>query len=312
MEQQKSSQKALKIALLLLLAAGAVIAVLPYGAANSWQRIFSFFGLNDFSAAADNSPMSVHVQSVGKADSILIEADGKYMLVDGGTMDRGEAVEEYLARRGIRKLDYVVNTHPDNDHIGGLSAVMKQIPTDCYMAPNLPKILIPNSEEYLAVQKVLREKNIKTTVPTVGDQFYLGKLLVEVLGPVKPGDNTNNNSLVLRLTYGTTRFLLMGDAEKEEETDILATHTDLTVDVLKVGHHGSSTSTTLDLLKAVKPRYAAVSVGDDSNHLPKNEVLKRLNEAGAQIYRTDIYGTVIFMSNGKTISIATEKVYNHQ
>lgn len=305
MEQQKGSKKALKAALLLLLAVGAVVSLLPYGAAASWHKIFSFFGLNDVPSVVGQSPMSVHVLEVGKADSILIACGGKYMLVDGGTADRGESVAEYLNRRGVTKLDYVVNTHPDDDHIGGLAEIIARYPIDHYLAPNIPQNLIPSGEEYRAVQSALQQKGLSVTVPQCGDSFPLGNLKIQVLAPVKPGDSTNNNSIVLRLTYGETSFLLMGDAEKEEESDLLASGAKLSADVLKVGHHGSDTSTSVALLNAVRPQYAAISVADDSNHLPKDAILKRLNDTGAQIYRTDISGTLVFLSDGKTVSVVT-------
>ncbi|MBW7573528.1 ComEC/Rec2 family competence protein [Caproiciproducens faecalis] len=307
MEQQKNSKKALKITLSLFLAVGLIVSLLPFGAAAFWHRVFSFFGLNDFSAAADSSPMSVHVLEVGKADSIFIECGGKTMLIDGGTMDQGESIAEYLDRRGVKKLDCVVNTHPDEDHIGGLAYLIGHYRVGKYFAPDIPKNMIPSSEEYLSAQKALNEKRISTVVPRPGETFSLGSMKIEVLAPVKQGDSTNNNSIVLKLTYGKTRFLLMGDAEKEEESDLLAGGEDLSADVLKVGHHGSGTSTTDALLNAVKPKWAAISVADDSNGLPKREVLKRLLSAGAAVYRTDVSGTLIFMSDGQNIKIKTER-----
>lgn len=305
MEQQKNRKKALKITLSLLLAIGVIVSLLPFGAAASWHRIFSFFGLNDFSAAADFSPMSVHVLEVGKADSIFVECGGKTMLIDGGTMDQGEPIAEYLDRRGVKKLDCVVNTHPDEDHIGGLAYLIRRYPVERYYAPRIPKNLVPSSEEYLAAQKALNEKHIQTLVPACGETFFLGGMKTEFLAPVKEGNSTNNNSIVLKLTYGKTRFLLMGDAEKEEEHDLIESGADLSAEVLKIGHHGSSTSTTDALLNAVEPHWAAISVADDSNGLPKKEVLKRLLSAGAAVYRTDVSGTLIFMSDGQNIKIAT-------
>jgi len=307
MEQQKNSKKALKIALILLLTIGVVVSLLPFEAAASWRQIFSFFGLSDFSAAAGSSPLSVHVLEVGKADSIFIECGGKYMLVDGGTMDCGERIAEYLDRLGVKKLDYVVNTHPDKDHIGGLGYLIEHYEIGRYFAPNIPKELIPLDREYIGAQEALKKKNIPTVVPNCGDSFDLGALKIKVLAPVKQGNSTNNNSIILRLTYGKTNFLLMGDAEKEEESDLLASGWNLSADVLKVGHHGSSTSTTYALISAVKPRYAAISVADDSNDLPKKEVLKRLKSAGTAIFRTDVSGTLIFMSDGKTVSVVTAR-----
>ncbi len=307
MEQQKSSKKALKITISLFLAMGLVVSLLPFGAAAFWHRAFSFFGLSDFSSAADSSPMSLHVLEVGKADSILIECEGKAMLVDGGTVDCGEPVAEYLDRRGVKELEYMVNTHPDEDHIGGFAYLIGHYPVKKYFAPDIPKDLIPFSEEYLSTQKALNEKQISTVVPLPGETFFLGSMKIEVLAPVRQGGSTNNNSIVLKLTYGKTRFLLMGDAEKEEESDLIADGEDLSADVLKVGHHGSSTSTTDALLNAVKPKWAAISVADDSNGLPKREVLKRLLSAGAAVYRTDVSGTLIFMSDGQNIKLAAER-----
>ena len=306
MERQKS-KTALKLVLLLLLAVGTIISLLPYGAAAFRHRIYSFFGLTDFTDAADQSPLSVHVLDVGKADSILIECEGKYMLVDGGTIDCGEPVAEYLKRRGVKTLDYVVNTHPDSDHIGGLSEIIRRFSVEHYLAPAIPLELIPLSEEYRLTQEVLHDKSFASSAPKFGDTYFLGKLKIQVLGPLKTGTSTNNNSILLRLTYGNTHFLLMGDAEKEEEADLLASGADLTADVLKVGHHGSSTSTTAELIKAVQPRYAAISVADDTNHLPKNDVIKRLNDKGVQTFRTDIYGTILFLSDGHSVHVATEK-----
>lgn len=305
MERQKNGKKALKIALSLLLAIGLIVSFLPIGAVASWHQIFSFFGLNDFSAAADGSPLSVHVLEVGKADSIFIECEGKYMLVDGGTIDCGERVAEYLNQRGVKKLDYVVNTHPDEDHIGGLGYIISQYDIGQYLAPDIPQNLIPLSEEYLDVQVALIKKNMQTTAPNCGDTFRLGGLKIEVLAPIRQGSSTNNNSIVLRLTYGKTSFLLMGDAEKEEESDLIASGANLSADVLKIGHHGSSTSTTDGFLYAVKPHYAAISVADDSNGLPNKQVLKRLKDAKVMAYRTDVSGTVIFLSDGENITVVS-------
>ena len=255
--------------------------------------------------------MSMHVLDVGKADSILIASDGHFMLVDGGTEDCGDKVSQYLNRRGVKTLDFVVNTHPDDDHIGGLDTVIKNFQVNEFLAPHIPTAIIPSSSEYKNVQKALQAKKLAVTNPVCGEKLTLGKLKIEVLAPTKQRDTTNNNSIVLRLTYGRTTFLLMGDAEKDEEADLLAgalaCGTNSTADVLKVGHHGSSTSTTQELLNAVKPSFAAISVGKDSSNLPKAAVLKRLNNANAKIFRTDVSGTLIFMSDGKKITVQTER-----
>lgn len=281
--------------------------LLPGGAQSNWQKVFRFCGLGDFSSCADGSPLAVHVLDVGKADSIFIECDGHSLLVDGGTADRGEQVASYLKKRGVKVLDYMVNTHPDSDHIGGLKNVLLDFPVKHYFSPALSKNLLPDSSEYRNVQKALKTKKVKEEHPKAGNRFPIGRLSVQVVGPVRPASSTNNNSIILKLTFGETRFLLMGDAEKEEEQTLLANGEDITADVLKIGHHGSDTSTTPEFLNAVKPKYAAISVGDDSNNLPKASVSRRLMDAGTTVYRTDINGTVIFLSDGKKISVKTEK-----
>ena len=306
--KMKSPRKtALCAAFLLLTAFGLIVLFLPYGASGVWRQVFSFFGLSDFSACADDSPFSMHVLDVGKADSILIQCEGKNLLVDGGTADRGESVVRYLKRRGVESLDAVVNTHPDKDHVGGLKDVISAFPIAFYCEPRLPSDLIPQTDEYSAVVSALKNAGITPSVSTPGKSFPLGGANVEILGPLKTGDSTNNNSIILRITYGKTSFLLMGDAEKEEEQDLLACGKPISSDVLKVGHHGSSTSTTKEFLEAVRPKYAAISVGSDGNELPKRDVLERLAESGAEIFRTDVSGTLIFLSDGEKITAVQEK-----
>jgi competence protein ComEC len=307
MEQRKNSKKALKITLLVFLAVGLFVSFLPFGAEASWRHIFRFFGLTDFAAAADNAPLSVHVLDVGKADSIFVACEGKYMLIDGGTQDCGEGIAEYLDRRGVKKLDYVFNTHPDADHIGGLGYLIRHFQVGSYYAPDIPQSLIPQGEEYAAVQTALRQTNTAWRSPSCGESMQLGNLKIKVLAPVKTGDSTNNNSIVLMLTFGKNRFLLMGDAEKEEERDLLEKGENLSANVLKIGHHGSSTSTSEPFLRAVQPNFAAISVARDSSRLPKRDVLKRLWDANIPVYRTDVSGTLVFMSDGEKITVLTEK-----
>lgn len=284
------------------------LSALPFGASSVWNRVLSLFGIGSFSSCADRWPVSVHVLDVGKADSILIECEGHRMLVDGGTPDMGKnAVVRYLAQRGTSKLEYVVNTHPDEDHVGGLKYVVERFPVEHYLETEVRPDLLPEDSAYLDTMEALRQKGISEEMEKAGDEFPLGGMEVRVLGPVVPGDSTNNSSLVLLLRYRGVRILLMGDAEKEEEQSLIDAGADLSADILKVGHHGSSTSTTAGFLNAVRPEYAAISVGYDRNKLPRQDVLERLYRAGIKTYRTDVSGTVIFLTDGKTISVKTEK-----
>lgn len=281
--------------------------LLPGGAESNWKKVFRFCGLGEFSDGANGSPLAVHVLDVGKADSIFIESGGHYLLVDSGTSDRGRQVSDYLRRRGVKTLDCVVNTHPDQDHIGGLKDVLLNFQIRRYLSPALPPSLLPNSQEYRDVEDALKAKQISEEHPKPGDRFFIGETGVSVLGPVVTGNSTNNNSIILKLILDKTSFLLTGDSEKEEERSLLSSGEDLRANVLKIGHHGSDTSATPEFLEAVHPKYAAISVGDDSNNLPKPSVSKRLADAGIMVYRTDISGTIIFLSDGKKISVITQK-----
>jgi competence protein ComEC len=304
----KRKRRALALAFLLAaFLSGAVFSLLPGGFSGTWHRLFSLFGLSDFSQNADGAPMALHVLPVGKADAILAECDGKYLLVDGGTPDRGEQVCRYLARRGVRKIDFVVNTHPDSDHIGGLKAVLEEFPAGHFFTPELPPDITPSDFAYTDVVDTLREKKIPAEHLSAGEELSLGKTAVHVLAPVRAHKSVNDNSIVLRLVYGGTSFLLMGDAEAEEENDLLESGAELRSDVLKVGHHGSKTSSTQAFLDAVRPRFAAVSVEADGNGLPDEEVLGRLSCAGAAVSRTDVSGTLLYLSDGKQIIPKTER-----
>ena len=284
-----------------------LFALLPGGYSTAWRQVFSAFGLSGFSAVADGYPMSLHVLEVGKADALLIECEGKFLVVDGGTPDRGEEVCRYLTRRGVEKIDLMVNTHPDADHIGGLKAVLEQFPVSAFWTPVLPPEIIPADSAYIGVMDALREKGIAPENPARGRELSLGGLKIRVLAPVKARDTVNNNSIVLHLIYGGTSFLLMGDAEAEEEADLLGLGGDLCADVLKVGHHGSKTSSTQRFLEAVRPKYAAISVAQDTNGLPDREVLKRLSALKIRTGRTDADGTLLYLSDGEQIIYKTER-----
>lgn len=283
-----------------------VCACVP-ASANSWHKLGRLCGLNDFSDAADDAPFSLHVLEVGKADSLLLECGGEAMLVDGSTADRGEEVVRYLRRRGRDSLQYVVNTHPDADHIGGLAGVLEGFSVGTYFCPKLPDSLLPDTEEFRAVKNALAQKGMEPVYPADGQSFLLGEASVAIYQPEIEVKNLNNSSLILYVTYKDTSFLLMGDAEQEEEEALLVQNRNMKADVLKVGHHGSETSTGKALLDAVTPRFAAISVANDQNNLPRVKVLRRLQAAGIEICRTDVSGTLLFLSDGKEVRLLTER-----
>ena len=253
---------------------------------------------------AAGSSFEIHFIDVGQADSALVICDGHYMLIDGGNAEDSDLVYSYLERRGAKRLDYMVATHAHEDHIGGLSGALNYTAVDAALCP----VTEYSSKVFQNMVKYLGEQGKALTVPEPGDKFSLGSARVEILGPVREYDDTNNTSIVLRIDYGETSFLFTGDMETKAEEDLIDSGANLSATVLKAGHHGSDTSTGYRFLREVMPEYAVISVGEGNKYgHPSSEVLSRFRDAGAEVYRTDMQGHVIAESDGKTVTFRTEK-----
>jgi len=260
----------------------------------------SAVGTEDLSKA----PFSVQFFDVGQADSALVTCDGHHLLIDGGNVDDGSYVVSALTARGVQTLDYVVNTHCDEDHCGGLAGVLAKFQADHVWSSTKSY----DSKAFSDFSKYAQAQSHPIEIPAAGDSFALGSASVAVLGPVRSYDNNNDNSIVLKVVYGETSFLFMGDASRSAEDDIVDTGADLSATVLKVGHHGSGTSTGYVFLREVMPQYAVISVGTDNAYgHPSDDTLSRLRDADVTVYRTDLQGTVTAVSDGKTVTITTEK-----
>ncbi len=238
---------------------------------------------------------------VGQADSILIRNQDKVMLIDAGTNEAGETVVNYLENLGITKIDYLIGTHPHEDHIGGLDDVINKFDIGQIYMPKIET----TTKTFEDVLEAIENKNLTVTAPNKGDEIVLGQATGEFMTePILDKDNLNVSSLVFRLEFGNNSFLFMGDAEEENEKTISWPKTD----VLKVGHHGSSTSSSEEFLKQVQPQYAIIMVGEDNSYgLPTQETIDKLNTIGSTIYRTDENGTIQLTSDGNTIEIKTSK-----
>ena len=238
---------------------------------------------------------------VGQADSILIRNQDKTMLIDAGTNEAGETVVAYLQNLGITKIDYLIGTHPHEDHIGGLDDVINHF--------NIGQIYMPKIETttktFEDVLDAIENKNLTVTSPNKGDKIEIGQAVGTFMtDPILDKDNLNLSSLVLRLEFGNNSFLFMGDAEEENEETISWPKTD----VLKVGHHGSNTSSSETFLTQVQPQYSIIMVGkDNSYNLPTQATIDKLNTIGSKIYRTDENGTIQINSDGNTIEVKTSK-----
>ena len=258
-------------------------------------------------AIAENGELSVAFIDVGQGDSILIKysdsEEEHSMLIDAGDNSCGTLIRNYLAKEGVSSIDYVVCTHPDEDHIGGMASVIENIPivSETMWMPNIEK----NTKTYDNLIKEAERNYVKIDMPEVGKEYSLGKASFMFLAPIVEHDKENSNSLVVKLWYNNISYLFTGDCDKEEEEELLnGTYADfLHSTVLKVGHHGSNTSSGDEFIKAVSPEYAIISCGKDNQYgHPHDEVIDVLTENNCIIKRTDKEGTILMVTKGKTTS----------
>lgn len=256
------------------------------------------------SAPPQDSSFAVHYIDVGQADAALVVCDGRYMLIDGGNAEDSDLIYAYLEAQGAGNLDYLVATHPHEDHIGGLSGALNYAGVDIALSP----VEQWDSKVFQNMIKYLDLQDRTLTIPEPGDTFSLGSAQVEVLGPAAEYSDANDMSIVLRVDYGETSFLFTGDMESAAEQDLMDAGARLDATVLKVGHHGSDSSSGYAFLRQVMPEYAVISVGEGNSYgHPSQAVLSRLRDAEAQVYRTDLQGTIIARSDGDSVTFLTEK-----
>lgn len=267
-----------------------------------WDNILTSLNLSDHKVAPKDYAMSVHIMDVGKADSIYINCKDKNILIDAGDKDIRHTVKEYLKRHNVEDFDLVVASHPHRDHIGQMEDIIKDFSVLKFMMPDLPDNIVPTYKTYENMLISLRKKNVDVEKPSAGDSFSIGEMKIQILAPLSKYDSINNNSIVVRVTYGNDSFLFTGDIERAAEIDLVNSGYDLKSNVLKVAHHGSATSTTQKFLNAVKPQYAVISVGPDSSDLPKESTINRLRENNITIYRTDTEGNILITTNGNGVS----------
>lgn len=267
--------------------------------------IFGFLGKEEqpqtiFSA---DDGIAVHYVDVGQGDCAIIQTPNGNVLIDAGAAESEKAIRSYVDALGITEFAYAIFTHPHADHIGSAAALLE--------AYRFERVILPDakstSKTFERMLDALENENCEIIKGKAGIGFSLGKLKIDLLAPCSEHDDLNNMSVVACLTYGGGTFLFTGDAETDSEGEILETGLPA-CDVLKVGHHGSSTSTSEAFLVATSPKIAVISVGDGNPHgHPHASVVKRLEQHGAKIYRTDLRGSVVVSYDGETYTIATEK-----
>lgn len=253
------------------------------------------------SKAADSEAgtLEVHYIDVGQGDCVLVRCDGHSMLIDTGDYSKGTAIQNYLQKQNVEKLDYLVLTHPDSDHIGGAPVIITKFEIDKVFMSNFEK----DNKTYQKLIQALDNKYLKYTTPDVGAQYWLGAAEITILAPNAAYDNPNDASIALMLRNGENRFLFTGDAGEDAEQDMLENGMDLSADVYKAGHHGSRTSTSQKFFEAVRPSCAVISCGEDNSYgHPHAETLNTFRMNGVEVYRTDEDGTIIATSDGKIIA----------
>lgn len=252
--------------------------------------------------------LRVFILDVGQGDAALLCTDSHSILIDGGEPDRGTSVVQMIKAAGVQRLDCVINSHPHADHIGGLAAVLEQIPVGALYLPEIPEGLMPTVWSFTHILDLAEEKQIPVRTPACGEILPLGAAELEFLSTDNAQfEELNDCSLVCRVTCGARHFLFTGDLSEAGEQAMLDAGLTLSADVLKAGHHGSSHSTTPAFLDAVKPEYAAISCGalNDYGH-PAEKTLRTLHETGCAVYRTDLDGSVLFETDGSHITVTPD------
>ncbi len=278
----------------------------------SWQQIRtefeSYLKDGEKQIQSVSGTAKVHFIDVGQGQCTLIQADGSNVLIDAGENDQGEKVVSYLQSQGVTQIDYAVGSHPHSDHIGGMDVVIDAIPTKRIILPELPSDLVPTTKTYLDLLDAVERNGVQVIPAKVGEEYALNGGSIRVLGPAGEFNDLNSMSVGIKFTYGERSFLTTGDMEQEAEEALLQTGEDLSADVYALGHHGSKTSNSMDLLRKVQAEYYIAQAGyrNEYGH-PHEEVLERVKKLGGTFLRSDQDGTVVFTTDGKNLEYTKEK-----
>lgn len=297
-------QQLLIVAVAALLFAGLCFLLEKTGAMDAALK---FSGVRDTVSLPADGTLEAHFLDVGNADACFVTCDGMTLLIDAGEKSAGDTVVDHLKAHGVEKLDYVIATHADADHIGGMKEVISSFPVDNFLMAFMPEGAEPTTATYLNLLVALDEQGIAITDVQPNTDYALGEAVLTILGPVVDSDDKNEQSVICRVAHGSQRMLFVGDAGKEEEDSLLAAGVDLRADLLKVGHHGSSGSSTTAFLREVGAQMGIISCGADNDYgHPHTEAVERLTKAGVTLYRTDRQGTIVVRSDGDALTVETE------
>lgn len=257
----------------------------------------------------DIEKLTVHYIDVGQGDSIYITSGGEGMLIDCGESGEAERVISYLDNMGISKIDYVVGTHPHSDHMGGMSKIVEHFDIGEMIIPHIDDSDTPTTKYFERFLNACATKNLSLTEAEVGREITLGDAELKIIAPNSPDySNVNNYSVGFIMHHGDNSFIFTGDAEKLAEKEMIENNNLEDIDVYKTGHHGSDTSSSEEFLNVIKPDYAVISCGEGNSYGHPNDItIENLSKFTDKIYRTDLVGTVVFTSDGKSFDVQTER-----
>lgn len=253
--------------------------------------------------------MSVHVIDIGQGSSTLFLCDDRTIMIDAGENGTGKITKKYLDDLGIDSIDLFIATHPHSDHIGGMDELMRTVDLQTIIMPEVPSSIIPTTKTYLDVLELIDAQGKEVTIADISDEYIVGDMRLEILGPVEEYDDLNDISVISKITYGNNSVIVSGDAEKHPEADTVEKFGDsLKSQIYIVGHHGSSTSSSDGFLDAINPFYAAISLGQDNSYgHPHRETVAALNKRNIEYYRTDERGSIVFYVSNDEIRVECEK-----
>ena len=300
---KRASKKDKKV-FLIILAIAVLAAAFSRLAPETWDSLFEKTGVTD--SVVSDAAMTVSFIDVGQGDCTLFYSpDNGVILVDSGEADKAQTVINYLKSLGIETIDYCVVTHPHSDHMGSMAQIMSEFNIENLIIPELSEINIPTTKTYENFL-LSAEENADEIIPAqAGTTYSVGDISLSVLGPISQNEDLNNMSVVVKIEYKESSFLITGDCSFDEEDELMENdYNALESDVIKIGHHGSSGATSADWLEAVNPQIGVISVGSGNSYgHPTKTVLDRLDDFDIEYYRTDVVGTVVIETDGKAISV---------
>ena len=306
-KKQKKMIRTVALAVVAVCLLVELIGYIPGIEFSGWDDVAEALGFRGSSITAEGE-LEVHFIDVGNADCILVRQEDKNLLIDAGERNDEDVILQYLANHGVEHLDLVIATHPHADHIGSMTAVLEEIPVDRFVMSFMPESATPTTVTYLRMLEILDEKSIEVEEAVPGAEYELGTARLQILGPLEETEETNDISVITRLTFGQRSFLFTGDAETGVEKQLINSGYPLSADVLKLGHHGSNTSNSTAFIKRVTPQCVVVTCGEGNSYgHPHEEVMTRLEKLGIPAYRADLCGHIVFTTDGEKLTVETEK-----